>query len=320
MTAHRRLFVMLVAASCAVVLAGPRSAEAVSIATGDIIVADPGAGKILKIDPLSGAQSSLTAKIANAVTTRSSVFAIWITVGTFEVQGGDGLGSDTTISPGALLEDPVDITHARSHRSFYIIDRSKAVPLETKVDTGVETVLPGSPFLTAPSGAAFSETDRRLFVVDTVGPVFRYDPLTGVNSVVASGGNLISPSDIDVSPEGTLFVLDTGAAALIEIDPDTSVQTVRASPVPWTRLAIEAGGTTAIVIDPTVPALLRVDLTTGAATPLASGGLLSAPADLTIAPPPEPTIPALGWGGRLMLLMMLGAAAGLVTASVRNPA
>ena len=106
MTALRRLIVMLVAASCAVVMAAPQSAEAVSIATGDIIVADPGAGQILKIDPRSGAQSSLTAKIANAVTTRSNVFAIWITLGTLDVQGTDGSGSDTTISSGVLLEDP----------------------------------------------------------------------------------------------------------------------------------------------------------------------------------------------------------------------
>ena len=128
-----------------------------------------------------------------------------------------------------------------------------------------------------------------------------------------------SPSDIDVSPEGILFVLDSGAAALIEVDPDTGVQTMRATAVPWTRLSIESSGTTAIVLDPTLPALQRVDLTTGVATPLSSGGLLSSPVDLTIAPPPEPSVHGLGWEGQLMLVVVLGATAGLIAAAQRRP-
>ena len=294
---------------CGLLLGLGSPAQAVSIASGDIVVADPGAGLILKIDPVTGGQGSITAKIANSVTTRSNVFAVWITIGFFTVEGGDGLGPDLTISPGGLLNDPVDITRARSHGAFYIVDRSLARPFAVDMDTGAQSLLPGPDFLIQPSGVAFDEVSEDLFISDESGSVFRFNPVTGVSSTTATGGSLIAPSDLDVAPDGTLYVLDPISGTLIEIDPDTGVQTVRAVGVPWTRLSIETNGLSAIVLDPTTPALRRVDLATGAAALLASGGSLSTPVDLVVVPPAEASVPALGWGARLLLLAALGVAA-----------
>ena len=123
----------------------------------------------------------------------------------------------------------------------------------------------------------------------------------------------MSRSDLDVAPDGTLYVLDPISGALIEIDPDTGVQTVRAPGVSWTRISIETNGLSAIVLDPTTPALSRVDLSTGVAMLLASGGSLSTPVDLAVVPPAEASVPALGWGARLLLLAALSITATRLT-------
>ncbi len=68
-------------------------------------------------------------RLGNLVTTRSSVFAVWITIGYFEV---DATGAVTQNEVG---EDYGDV---RRHRAFFIYDRSVPVAFEPGVDHNVE--------------------------------------------------------------------------------------------------------------------------------------------------------------------------------------
>jgi len=67
-------------------------------------------------------------KLGNLVTTRSNVYAVWITVGYFEVDTAGKLGQELGLDRGEV----------RRHRAFYIIDRSIPVAFERGQDHNVE--------------------------------------------------------------------------------------------------------------------------------------------------------------------------------------
>lgn len=71
-------------------------------------------------------------RMGNLVTTRSSVFAIWITVGYFEVDPATG---DLMANAQELGADSGQITR---HRGFFIFDRSIPVAFEKGVDHNIE--------------------------------------------------------------------------------------------------------------------------------------------------------------------------------------
>jgi hypothetical protein len=81
-------------------------------------------------------------RLANLTTTRSNVYAIWITVGYFEVvpwQGGVDAGHPDGLQLGAELgTDTGEITR---HRGFYILDRSIPVGFERGFNHNVERAI-----------------------------------------------------------------------------------------------------------------------------------------------------------------------------------
>ena len=80
-------------------------------------------------------------RLDNLVTTRSSVYAIWITVGNFEVtHESDG----SLMLRGELGNETGDIER---HRSFYMVDRSIPVAFEPGEDHNVERMIIGENFI-----------------------------------------------------------------------------------------------------------------------------------------------------------------------------
>ena len=77
-------------------------------------------------------------RLGNLVTTRSSVFAIWITVGLFEVN------NQGQVTPNELGADTGDV---RRHRGFFVLDRSIPVAFEPGKNHNVERAIRVSSFL-----------------------------------------------------------------------------------------------------------------------------------------------------------------------------
>ena len=77
-------------------------------------------------------------RLGNLATTRSSVFAIWITVGLFEVN------PDGTVSDRELGSDSGEV---RRHRGFFVLDRSIPVAFEPGKNHNVERAIRVSSFL-----------------------------------------------------------------------------------------------------------------------------------------------------------------------------
>ena len=84
-------------------------------------------------------------KLSNTITTRSNVYAVWITMGYFEVSNARIIPPATTINfnvyPDGLqlgAELGSDSGNVKRHRAFYIFDRSIPVGFEPGKDHNIE--------------------------------------------------------------------------------------------------------------------------------------------------------------------------------------
>ena len=190
-------------------------AAAVTLNPGDILVVDPnafgGAGGVIKVDPITGAQ--------------------------------------TTISSGGAFVDPVGIAIAPNGDIFVTdLNAFGGSGGVTRVDpvTGAQTPISSGGFFVDPFGIAI-EANGQLVVTDVGSPaVIRVHPITGAQTLVSSGGNLSFPSGITVAPDGNLIVGDANAfgsppfntpsnsgGAIFRVDPVTGAQTVISSGSPF---------------------------------------------------------------------------------------
>ena len=78
-------------------------------------------------------------RLSNLLTTRSNVYAVWITIGNFEVTPWTG-GIDPAHPDGYQLGQEVggDSGEIKRHRAFYIFDRSIPVGYEPGRDHNID--------------------------------------------------------------------------------------------------------------------------------------------------------------------------------------
>lgn len=111
-----------------------------------------------------------------------------------------------------------------------------------------------------------------ILVVDhsAAAAVLRIDPVTGVKTVISSGGNLIAPRGVALEANGDVLVSDS-AGLIVRVDPATGGQTVVSSGGSLgelQHLVVEADGKILVV---NRSELFRVDPDTGAQVLLSSG-------------------------------------------------
>ena len=80
-----------------------------------------------------------TSRLSNLLTTRSNVYAVWITVGYFEVTTNPG-GVDVAHPDGYQLGQEIgsESGEVTRHRAFYIYDRSIPVGFEPGKDHNID--------------------------------------------------------------------------------------------------------------------------------------------------------------------------------------
>jgi sugar lactone lactonase YvrE len=157
------------------------------------------------------------------------------------------------------------------------------------------------------------EADGSLVVADMGvpnskdGAIVRVDPLSGVQSLVSSGGEFYDPAGIAVGPDGQLWVADNRApdddGAVIKVDPRTGAQTLvteRADDPARDKLdlpfgiAVEASGDLVVtnrVLPDVLPSacqalgtVVRVDPATGNQQEVSVAGSIAWPLGVAVAP------------------------------------
>jgi hypothetical protein len=108
------------------------------------------------------------------------------------------------------------------------------------------------------------------------GGVIIVHPVTGVQTMLSSGGFFRDPWDVAIDPNNNpprIFVTDIVADAIIEVNPNTGLQTLRSAGGLITNpTGVEIGpGTDLYVTDSGTASLLRVDKNTGAQALLYAG-------------------------------------------------
>lgn len=132
-----------------------------------------------------------------------------------------------------------------------------------------------------------------LVAVPASGTVLHVDPDTGAQATLASGGDLVNPTDAAMAPDGQVYVVDIeafgGGGGVIRVDPSDGSQTEWASGAPFVepeRIAVLPNGDV-VVVDAGANLVVRIDADTQVATPIASTGgasELGMPLSVTIEP------------------------------------
>lgn len=192
------------------------STASITLNPGDLIVADFnmsdqtglfGTGRVLRVDPVSGATS--------------------------------------IISEGGALDSPWGVI-VDSSGNIFVSDQarnSEDVGAIIKVDpvTGNQTILTEGGMLSRPTGMVI-DPDGNLLVgnLNWTGDdsIVKIDPYTGEQSLVSGGGYVRWPGGVAIDPEGELYVIgvntdQTSNQHLVSVDPETGVQEVLYSQLPW---------------------------------------------------------------------------------------
>src|SRR5438552_5186859 len=129
-------------------------------------------------------------KIFNQITTRSNVFAVWVTVGFFEV-------TDATTRPVKLGREVgrAEGRHVR-HRLFAIVDRTNATVFDLRTEENVSP--PGSVLFSGGAGALSGRTPGGLRWQLKQGVPLVFDPNTGREETTPLG-EIPSPARIPVT-------------------------------------------------------------------------------------------------------------------------
>ena len=180
------------------------------------------------------------------------------------------------------------------------------------------------------------EPDGKLVVADLGEPnrkdgaVIRVDPLTGVQSLVSSGGEFFDPAGIAVAPDGQIYVVDNRApdndGAVIRVEPRSGAQTLvtERSSAPGRReldlpfgIAIEGDGKLVVsnrespaslpILCSVLGKVVRVDPATGDQAKVSGAGHIAWPLGLAVRPDGGIVVAnECGAGGGLVLLDRMG--------------
>jgi streptogramin lyase len=293
----------------------PRQVNGVELRPGDILVANRGAGKVVKVDPLSGARTVITSGPAGEFDPDSIAFGPngELYVAAFRQRSetrtdifrvDPATGSRTSVAGGL----PLTILHGMAVEksgTLLVSDTSTIF----RVDPTTGSITPLS------SGENFRqlldltlEPSGSIVVTDNLaegGTLFRVDPVTGAQSVVSTGNLFRNPHGTFAGPDGVLWVIDQDAKAVFRVDPRTGDQQLVSTLQLFESgadITLDAAGRILVTEYTPQPGLIRVNPVTGESTLLSMGGELVSPFGVVVVPVPEPAA-AIGLTGAAALLL-----------------
>ncbi len=265
------------------------TAQAVTLAPGDLIVADfngafggidgespSGSGRIIKVDPSTGAQTIISS--GNLLDAPYSV-AIDAVGNIIVLDKANSLGGGTGVVGQIIKVNPAD---------------------------GSQTVISEDGLFVNPQGIAIDAAGNIIvadFYYGGTGGIIKVHPTTGVQTVISSGGSINYPNAVTIDGAGNIYVTSSVSGSsylsVVKVNPSTGAQTVISSGT----FDVWNGG---IVIDDTtgnifvseiywINGIIKVDPATGAQTILSDGFPFGDPYQLDIDPSGNIIVADSGW-------------------------
>lgn len=182
-------------------------------ADGDVLVTDNralGVGAVIRIDPMSGAQTVVSAgdhfRFPGNLRVRADGKIIVVDGHAFG--GGGGLievdpvsGSQTPLAAGGFFFDPTDLV-IDANGDYLVVDPGSQAVIKVDRITATQTIISSGGDFSSPQGITL-DAFAQILVADYEafggpGAVFRVDPVTGAQTVVSAGMNFESPIGITV--------------------------------------------------------------------------------------------------------------------------
>jgi len=292
------------------------AAVAVTLAPGDLVVSDPnetfggpggypplGSGRIVKVDPTTGAQT--------LVSSGGLLDGLWgiaieasghiiVTDMAHPIYGGapeiirvdPATGAQTLVSAGGLLVRPRGLAIDAAGDILVADPSSGGTGAIIRVNpvTGAQSVVTSGGFVQYPAALTLDAAgDMYVAAAGTVGvSVVKVDPATGAQTLISPGGLRCWTGGIAVNAAGRIFVSEIYFYnGVFEIDPVTGAQGVLTAGYPFQDpwdVAVEPAGDL-ILADGNwfwPGRVIRVDPCTGAKTLVSQGGLLVDPAGIAV--------------------------------------
>jgi DNA-binding beta-propeller fold protein YncE len=228
--ARRRL--VLITMALLVALVGPAEVAAVTLNPGDILVSDGafGTGAVILVDPVTGSQTTVSAGGSLgglwgiALDANGDILVAATSTGIIRI--APSTGGQTIVSTGGSFVAPQGIAVA-ANGDFFVVDQAAfGTGAVFRVDpgSGAQTLISFGGNFASPYNLAI-EADGNILVADPnafgpgcgpgTGAIFRVDPMSGVQTILSSGGSFACPGGVAVAPSGEIFVVNGGGGRLV---------------------------------------------------------------------------------------------------------
>jgi sugar lactone lactonase YvrE len=292
--------ILAVGCTLVVCVMSPAGAATMTLNPGDILVTDSQAAAVIRVDPVTGAQT-VVSSFGNLVDPAGIAVAPSgaILVAEQHMAAPEGLpalltvdattGAQTVVSLGGLFESLRGVViNGVGDALVAQGDSSLNGIIQVDPATGAQSVISSGGSFQDPTGLALDGSGN-LVVADQEGrAVIRVDPIAGSQTVVSSGGSFVGPTGLAIEASGSYVVADEQASTVFRVDAVTGAQTVVSSDGLFDHpfgIAIEADGNLIVVnAGTTRPGVIRVDPATGAQSVLTSGGSFQGPGFVAIVP------------------------------------
>jgi len=259
--------------------------RAVTLRPADLVVADPSAQLVLRVDPLTGNQTTISSG-GSLVDIEVEADGNLVAVDSGGVSRIDPItGSQVSLSSGGNLTNPMAIAVEASGALLVAEPGSGGTIVRIDPVSGAQTVLASGGLLGNPQDLSLEASGDALVIDSGANAVLRVDASTGGVTTVSSGG-FENPSGIAVEVSGDAVVSDTGAMELVRVDTSTGLQSVLSSGGLFSnprQLAVEATGDL-VVADDSENRIIRVNATDGTQTTVSFGASFQNPRSVTVVP------------------------------------
>jgi len=266
-------------------------------------------GAVFRVDPATGAQTTISSggnfiepghvaldASGNVIVADGSAHAL--------IRVNPATGAQTIISSGFVDMTGVGV---ESSGDILVVDQGSTMTgteriIRVNPITGAQTIVSLAGSFVDPQDIAI-DANGDILAVDSnafggscpggCGGVIRVNPITGAQSMIASGGNFVDPDGITIDGNGQLLIADSqaygGSGGVIRVDPTTGTQTTVSSGgnfVTPVKIATEASANILVVDFGAFGsgAVIRVNPITGEQCLVSSGGNFVVPAAIAVVP------------------------------------